>query len=171
MAYQAHYGIAVDPRQNDGRVDALPRLGGVDLDIDEVTRRITWHCTERCETARRLAVGEAVTEAVSACAEGAKSACAELARHENGAAHVKTCERRCDDQKSSAKQEREHEARRPRTKTQAIACLKTCMRDCTGGRIVVDASGHYAKPPDDWCATCDFSCASECKTWELGVGR
>lgn len=57
--YQGYYGDHDDPRREQGRFDALPRLGGRGVEVDTVTARIAWVCNERCELARRVVLAEA----------------------------------------------------------------------------------------------------------------
>jgi hypothetical protein len=57
-AYEAHYGTHEDARHDEGRIDALPRLGGRDVSPDDLAGRIRFACEERCGVARRIALAE-----------------------------------------------------------------------------------------------------------------
>ena len=160
--YQGFYAEHEDAARDRGRIDALPRLGGRDRTEAEVVANIVFVCTERCDRARREGRAEEVEASAKRCASGDRKACPALGAHEGSAGASARCETLCDDMKASAKEAREREARRPRTKAQSIACLQRCMRHCTGGRVVVRADGTYSKDPDDWCGTCDVSCAADC---------
>jgi hypothetical protein len=60
--YQAYYAAHDDARAHEGRIDALPRLGGRGLPADDVASRIRTACVERCDLARRAARGDARDE-------------------------------------------------------------------------------------------------------------
>lgn len=160
--YQAFYAEHDDAARDKGRIDALPRLGGRNRTESEVVSYIVFACSERCDRARREGRGEAIGESAKKCSNGDRNACPALEGRPGSGNARSVCESHCDDMKAAARVEREREARRPRTKAQAVACLQTCMRACTGGRIVVRADGTYTRDPDDWCGTCDFTCASDC---------
>lgn len=122
-AYEAHYGAHDDPRRDEGRIDALPRLGGRDVTPDVLVTRIRFACEERCGIARRIALAE-----------------------------------------SEARKIRDLAPKKPQPKTraEAIACLKKCVSHCSGGRSKVHDDGRIVVPEDEWCGTCEYSCRADC---------
>ncbi len=122
-AYEAHYGTHDDARQDEGRIDALPRLGGRDVSPEELATRIRVACEERCGIARRIAIAESEARKI-----------ADLAPKKP----------------------------KPKTRAEAIACLKKCVHHCSGGRSKVHDDGRIVVPEDEWCGTCEYSCRADC---------
>jgi hypothetical protein len=169
VTYQAHYATSEDPLRNQGRIDALPRLGGRDATVESVTARISVLCNERCDLARRTSLAEVRAEAVEACAgKAGRPACALLAQRvpANATGSVKTavtdCERACDDRRRDARAAAERERNRPRTEAQSHLCFRACMSRCTGGRVVPALDGTFKPDPDDFCGTCQMTCGWTC---------
>lgn len=153
-AYQRHYGSAPDPRSGEGRIDALPRLGGPDVTVEALTARLLYACTERCDAGRRASMAEHLEAAANACgATGKKDHCKALAEHvppsptlRSVREVVETCASRCDDQRVQAVAKIARDARRPRTPAERERCLRTCSAKCEPG----------------WCGTCEMGCQVEC---------
>jgi len=150
--YQAYYAFERDPARTAGRVDSLPRLGGADASVDQVTSRLSLSCEERCRSARLETIHTATEEAGHACGRAKKgySACAELGKK---IAHTLpereadlaegSCEGTCDNDRARAARD----ARRPKTKAQIAACESKCHADDNGG----------------WCGTGVMSCLEGCQ--------
>ncbi len=168
-SYQAHYGTSEDPRKNQGRIDALPRIGGRDATVESVTARIGVLCTERCDLARRTSLVEVRAEAVEAClGKLGSKACAALGKRvpANATGSIKSaaadCEAQCDDKRRDVRAAAERERNRPRTQAQSHVCFRACMSRCTGGRVVPALDGTFRRDPDDWCGTCEMTCIATC---------
>jgi hypothetical protein len=153
--YQAYYGQREDPRHDSGRIDALPRLGGLHENVDDVTTRIATHCEDLCRSARLVTIDAAATAAVDQCAKGKAglSACKAFARKLAPAVRASevdrwssVCEGRCENERIRARTAAEIARRRPRTRAQADACARAC----------------HAKHDGGWCGTDLMTCLGEC---------
>ncbi len=174
LAYRAYYPPETDPRRNESRIDALPRIAGPDISHAQLFARLDQACEERCDLSRRGSIADLRGAAVAACVasvspKAGHAACAALAKHvpannppESARTAPSDCEAACEGQKRDARATEERERRRPRTPAQSHACFRECMTKCTGGRIVPNADGKYTRDPDDWCGTCDFTCDVTC---------
>ena len=168
--YQGYYADFEDPTVHDGRIDALPRLGGKGRTVDGVSAAIARACEERCELARRTAIAEAKEIAIETCTTNAKAhaACKELQKRMAPTAPKAVTESvaSCDDQCDARRREMAAHAAwlksRPHTLAESHVCFRDCMTKCTGGRIVPDANGNFTRPADDWCGTCEMSCRYDC---------
>ena len=131
----AYYGTRPDPRSDDGRFDALPRLGAAGGE-NELTARIRVACVEGCGIVRRGAVLSAVTDATEACVGGAGP------------------------RRAQAKRDAERERNRPRNRAEQIACILKCKGDA---HLAFDASGAPYAAPSGWCGTDAFTCWVSCQ--------
>lgn len=167
-AYRAYYPPDTDPRRNEGRIDALPRIAGPDTSLEQLDARVELACEARCDTARRISIEDIRSAAVEACLVKGRAACAALRKMippkplPSVRDVVQTCEETCKEKKRTDAVEAEYQRRRPKTLAESRVCFRKCMSGCTGGRIVPNLDGSYTKPPDDWCGTCDFSCEVSC---------
>jgi hypothetical protein len=166
--YQRCFSERENPKQFEGRIDALPRLSHPGMSEQELSVRMATACTERCSLARRIAVASAIGEASELCAnnpdKGRKLCRALGARSGSDASKrfVEDCLDRCDSSRQERQEVEARERRRPRNKAQAAVCFQGCMRRCTGGRIVPALDGSFRRDPNEWCGTCEHSCRSGC---------
>ncbi|MFO0674924.1 MAG: hypothetical protein U0169_00170 [Polyangiaceae bacterium] len=169
--YQDYYTVHEDPRRGQGRVDALPRLGGRGVTVDAVTGHLVTQCIDRCDVARRRSEEAAIGDAAMACSTAIpldRSGCdalasraeAPFARDPNEV--VAACVTMCGDIDRSRRSAANRDAKRPKTQTQANACIRECMKHCPEGKIEVDGHGRFRPVPDDFCGTCAAGCDSEC---------
>jgi hypothetical protein len=158
--YQAVWFFRDDPRRTEGRIDALPRLGGRGIETRDAQTRVRAMCRERCDIARHGAIGEATHIAQEACiAKKSHAPCAALAKRVARTAPSEVekwtavCEEACDEKRERIRYDEEIERKRPRTEAQSRTCYDACVWKCNGGR---------PHDPDDWCGTCEFTCKSHC---------
>jgi hypothetical protein len=161
--YQEIWFHRDDPHRTEGRIDALPRLGGRNVETSVVETRVRAMCEQRCDIARYLAIGEATHFAQEACiAKKSHAPCAALAKRVARTAPnevekwTAVCEEECDEKRARLRYVEEIERKRPRTEAQSRACNDECLRKCNGGRP------RGERDPDDWCGTCEFTCSVNC---------
>lgn len=145
-AYQTYYGVYDDPRRDSGRIDALPRLGGVGESSSAVVARVAWMCADRCDAARRVGQGLAVDEAADRCVGGDRAACPSLAPRASQDL-VDRCVARCAKKKRETAEQEAIERARPKTAAQAAQCSRACKARC---------------PKGGFCGTCEVSCDARC---------
>ncbi len=165
--YQAFYATEADPRASEGRIDALPRLGGPSASIEEVHEYALYQCRERCSLARRIAIADVIHDAVESCAgKGGLAACRVLQRRVPPSAPQSVvempdrCERECRERRRAAEVEQKIERERPRTEAEERACLRTCVGRCAGAHVAPD--GTITHDPDAFCGTCEMTCRARC---------
>jgi len=157
-----------DPHRFEGRIDALPRLSEPSLSPGSLSERMAAACVERCTTARNIGQAQARGEAAELCAKNpdkGRKFCRETSQRAASSARtafLESCISECDESRRQHEAEVARDLRRPRTRAQSAVCFQSCMRKCTGGRIVPALDGTFKRDPDDWCGTCEVSCEGEC---------
>jgi hypothetical protein len=168
-AYAAFYadGGHADPHADEGRADALPRLGADRATAETIAVRMRLVCEDRCSLARRTAIVNAIPDAAEACAkqtDKAMKACAVLRtghpKNDQVEQAVDQCESECDTQRHWVKVERE----RPKNRAQQLACLKKCVVQHPGARLVIESPTRFHLESTGWCGTSAFTCAVNCST-------
>ena len=153
--YQAYYATQADPTRDQSRIDALARLGGKGVSIEEAATRLSLACEERCRTKRVASIHVATEEAARTCGKASRGygVCEALGKkiaHTLPAREAdlaeNSCTGQCDDTRSERASIQRRNANRPRTKAQVAACKAECERTQGGG----------------WCGTGLLACLADC---------